>query len=225
MFKNKQKYFLISVLLMILFLAASGTAFSADLNETSEVPEVSVCKDNLENSQNDIVGSSEITLNGGKFSDIQKAIDDIDNGGTIHLNGYYSAQNKDSHVYVNKNINIVGGSDTVLDGKNISCIFSIQKTGSNCQISNLKFVNGMSGHGGAMIVLGKNVVIKDSVFENNYADYAGAAIYVCSIFNDSGKYPEEGENLIIKNCNFTNNFAQVAARAIRVYGNNTKVIR
>lgn len=189
-----------------------------------EVLEVSVCKDNLENSQNDIVGSSEITLNGGKFSDIQKAIDDIDNGGTIHLNGYYSAQNKDSHVYVNKNINIVGGSDTVLDGKNISCIFSIQKTGSNCQISNLKFVNGMSGHGGAMIVLGKNVVIKDSVFENNYADYAGAAIYVCSIFNDSGKYPEEGENLIIKNCNFTNNFAQVAAGAIGVYGNNTKVI-
>lgn len=224
MFKNKQKHFLISVLLMILYLAASGTAFSADLNETSEVPEVSVCKDNLENSQNDIVGSSEITLNGGKFSDIQKAIDDIDNGGTIHLNGYYSAQNKDSHVYVNKNINIVGGSDTVLDGKNISCIFSIQKTGSNCQISNLKFVNGMSGHGGAMIVLGKNVVIKDSVFENNYADYAGAAIYVCSIFNDSGKYPEEGENLIIKNCNFTNNFAQVAAGAIGVYGNNTKVI-
>lgn len=209
---------------MILFLAASGTAFSADLNENLEVPEVSVCKDNLENSQNDIVGSSEITLNGGKFSDIQKAIDDIDNGGTIHLNGYYSAQNKDSHVYVNKNINIVGGSDTVLDGKNISCIFSIQKTGSNCQISNLKFVNGMSGHGGAMIVLGKNVVIKDSVFENNYADYAGAAIYVCSIFNDSGKYPEEGENLIIKNCNFTNNFAQVAAGAIGVYGNNTKVI-
>ncbi len=195
-----------------------------DLNENLEVLEVSVCKDNLENSQNDIVGSSEITLNGGKFSDIQKAIDDIDNGGTIHLNGYYSAQNKDSHVYVNKNINIVGGSDTVLDGKNISCIFSIQKTGSNCQISNLKFVNGMSGHGGAMIVLGKNVVIKDSVFENNYADYAGAAIYVCSIFNDSGKYPEEGENLIIKNCNFTNNFAQVAAGAIGVYGNNTKVI-
>lgn len=224
MFKNKQKYFLISVLLMILFLAASGTSFGADLNENLEVPEVSVCKDNLENSQNDIVGSSEITLNGGKFSDIQKAIDDIDNGGTIHLNGYYSAQNKDSHVYVNKNINIVGGSDTVLDGKNISCIFSIQKTGSNCQISNLKFVNGMSGHGGAMIVLGKNVVIKDSVFENNYADYAGAAIYVCSIFNDSGKYPEEGENLIIKNCNFTNNFAQVAAGAIGVYGNNTKVI-
>lgn len=224
MFKNKQKYFLISVLLMILFLAASGTAFGVDLNENLEVLEVSVCKDNLENSQNDIVGSSEITLNGGKFSDIQKAIDDIDNGGTIHLNGYYSAQNKDSHVYVNKNINIVGGSDTVLDGKNISCIFSIQKTGSNCQISNLKFVNGMSGHGGAMIVLGKNVVIKDSVFENNYADYAGAAIYVCSIFNDSGKYPEEGENLIIKNCNFTNNFAQVAAGAIGVYGNNTKVI-
>lgn len=224
MFKNKQKYFLISVLLMILFLAASGTSFGADLNENLEVLEVSVCKDNLENSQNDIVGSSEITLNGGKFSDIQKAIDDIDNGGTIHLNGYYSAQNKDSHVYVNKNINIVGGSDTVLDGKNISCIFSIQKTGSNCQISNLKFVNGMSGHGGAMIVLGKNVVIKDSVFENNYADYAGAAIYVCSIFNDSGKYPEEGENLIIKNCNFTNNFAQVAAGAIGVYGNNTKVI-
>lgn len=224
MFKNKQKYFLISVLLMILFLAASGTSFSADLNETSEVPEVSVCKDNLENSQNDIVESSEITLNGGKFSDIQKAIDNVGDGGTIHLNGYYSAQNNDSVIYVNKNIRIAGGLDTVLDGKNISCIFSIQKTGSNCQISNLKFVNGMDVHGGAMIILGKNVVVENSVFENNYANHSGGAIYVLSIFNDSGRYPEEGENLIIKNCNFTNNFAQVAAGAIGVYGNNTQVI-
>lgn len=224
MFKNKQKHFLISVLLMILFLAASGTAFSADLNETSEVPEVSVCKDNLENSQNDVVGSSEITLNGGKFSDIQKAIDNVGDGGTIHLNGYYSAQNNDSVIYVNKNIRIAGGLDTVLDGKNISCIFSIQKTGSNCQISNLKFVNGMDVHGGAMIILGKNVVVENSVFENNYANHSGGAIYVLSIFNDSGRYPEEGENLIIKNCNFTNNFAQVAAGAIGVYGNNTQVI-
>lgn len=224
MFKNKQKYFLISVLLMILFLAASGTAFSADLNETSEVPEVSVCKDNLENSQNNVVGSSEITLNGGKFSDIQKAIDNVGDGGTIYLNGYYSAQNNDSVIYVNKNIRIAGGLDTVLDGKNISCIFSIQKTGSNCQISNLKFVNGMDVHGGAMIILGKNVVVENSVFENNYANHSGGAIYVLSIFNDSGRYPEEGENLIIKNCNFTNNFAQVAAGAIGVYGNNTQVI-
>lgn len=224
MFKNKQKHFLISVLLMILFLAASGTAFSADLNETSEVPEVSVCKDNLENSQNDVVGSSEITLNGGKFSDIQKAIDNVGDGGTIHLNGYYSAQNNDSVIYVNKNIRIAGGLDTVLDGKNISCIFSIQKTGSNCQISNLKFVNGMDVHGGAMIILGKNVVVENSVFENNYANHSGGAIYVLSIFNDSSRYPEEGENLIIKNCNFTNNFAQVAAGAIGVYGNNTQVI-
>ena len=224
MFKNKQKHFLISVLLMILFLAASGIAFSADLNETSEVPEVSVCKDNLENSQNNVVGSSEITLNGGKFSDIQKAIDNVGDGGTIHLNGYYSAQNNDSVIYVNKNIRIAGGLDTVLDGKNISCIFSIQKTGSNCQISNLKFVNGMDVHGGAMIILGKNVVVENSVFENNYANHSGGAIYVLSIFNDSGRYPEEGENLIIKNCNFTNNFAQVAAGAIGVYGNNTQVI-
>lgn len=224
MFKNKQKHFLISVLLMILFLAASGTAFSADLNETSEVPEVSVCKDNLENSQNDVVRSSEITLNGGKFSDIQKAIDNVGDGGTIHLNGYYSTQNNDSVIYVNKNIRIAGGLDTVLDGKNISCIFSIQKTGSNCQISNLKFVNGMDVHGGAMIILGKNVVVENSVFENNYANHSGGAIYVLSIFNDSGRYPEEGENLIIKNCNFTNNFAQVAAGAIGVYGNNTQVI-
>ena len=178
----------------------------------------------MENSQNNVVESSEITLNGGKFSDIQKAIDNVGDGGTIHLNGYYSAQNNDSVIYVNKNIRIAGGLDTVLDGKNISCIFSIQKTGSNCQISNLKFVNGMDVHGGAMIILGKNVVVENSVFENNYANHSGGAIYVLSIFNDSGRYPEEGENLIIKNCNFTNNFAQVAAGAIGVYGNNTQVI-
>lgn len=223
MFKSKQKNFLISMLLLVLFLATLGTAFSADLNETLEAQEVSVSKDNLENSQNDIVQGSEITVNGGKFSDIQKAIDNVDDGGTIHLNGYYSAQNNDAVVYVNKNIKIVGGSNAVLDGKNISCIFSIQKTGSNCQISNLKFINGMSGHGGAMVILGRDVTIENSVFENNYADYAGGAIYVLSIFDNSGKYPEEGENLIIRNCNFTNNFAQVAAGAIGVYGNNTQV--
>lgn len=223
MFKSKQKNFLISMLLLVLFLATLGTAFSADLNETLEAQEVSVSKDNLENSQNDIVQGSEITVNGGKFSDIQKAIDNVDDGGTIHLNGYYSAQNNNAVVYVNKNIKIVGGSNAVLDGKNISCIFSIQKTGSNCQISNLKFINGMSGHGGAMVILGRDVTIENSVFENNYADYAGGAIYVLSIFDNSGKYPEEGENLIIRNCNFTNNFAQVAAGAIGVYGNNTQV--
>ncbi len=81
----------------------------------------------------------------------------------------------------------------------------------------------MSGHGGAMVILGRDVTIENSVFENNYADYAGGAIYVLSIFDNSGKYPEEGENLIIRNCNFTNNFAQVAAGAIGVYGNNTQV--
>ena len=53
MFKSKQKNFLISMLLLVLFLATLGTAFSADLNETLEAQEVSVSKDNLENSQNE----------------------------------------------------------------------------------------------------------------------------------------------------------------------------
>ena len=98
-----------------------------DLNETLEAQEVSVSKDNLENSQNDIVQGSEITVNGGKFSDIQKAIDNVDDGGTIHLNGYYSAQNNDAVVYVNKNIKIVGGSNAVLDEKIFLVFFQFKK--------------------------------------------------------------------------------------------------
>ena len=84
-------------------------------------------QDNLENSQNDVVGSSEITLNGGKFSDIQKAIDNVGDGGTIHLNGYYSAQNNDSVIYVNKNIRIAGGFGYCFRRKKYFLYFSIQK--------------------------------------------------------------------------------------------------
>lgn len=89
MFKSKQKNFLISMLLLVLFLATLGTAFSADLNETLEAQEVSVSKDNLENSQNDIVQGSEITVNGGKFSDIQKAIDNIHLNELFHHHLHY----------------------------------------------------------------------------------------------------------------------------------------
>ncbi len=64
--------------------------------------------------------------------------------------------------------------------------------------------------------------IQNSVFENNYADYGGA-IFVLSIFNETGKYPKEGENLLIENCNFTKNFATITAGAIGAYGNNTNI--
>ena len=224
MFKSKQKHFLISMAFMVLFLATLGTAFSADLNKTSEVQEVSIDEDNLENSQNNIVQSSEITLNGGDFSLIQNAINKIEDGGTIYLKGTYSAKNNASEVYINKNVKIIGDSGTLLDGKNMSRIFSIQDSCSKCLISNLKFVNGNEGYGGAMIILGKNVTIENSVFENNYANHGGGAIYVLSEIKDPSNYPKAGENLVIKNCNFTNNFAQVTAGAIGVYGNNTQVI-
>ncbi len=224
MFKNKQKHFLISMLLMVLFLATLGTAFSADLNETLEAQEVSMNEDNLENSQNNVVQSSQTTLNGGDFSIIQNAINNADDGETIYLKGTYTAQNNASEVYINKNVKIIGDSSTLLDGKNISRIFSIQESGSKCLLSNLKFVNGHSGYGGAVIILGKDVTIENSVFENNYANHGGGAIYVLSEIKDPNNYPKAGENLVIKNCNFTNNFAKITAGAIGVYGNNTQVI-
>lgn len=224
MFKNKRKYFFISMISLISVLATMGVSFSADLNETFEVQEMNVTKDNLENSQNDIVQSNELTLNGGKFSDIQKSIDKVVDGGKIYLNGYYSADSNDSVVFINKNIEIIGNSNTILDGKNISCIFSIQESGSGSIINSLKFANGNSGQGGAIIILGKDVTIKNSVFENNYANHSGGAIYTLSIFDGTGKYPTNGNNLLIQNCNFTNNFAQIAAGAVGVYGNNSKII-
>ena len=199
MFKNKQRHLLISMLLMVLFLVTLGTAFSTDLNETLEVGEVSINKDNSENSQ--IQSSENEVLASGdkKFSDIQNAINNATDGQTIYLDGYYSAENNDSVVYVNKNIKIEGKPGTVLDGRDVSRIFSIQKEGSNSVIDNLKFVNGRDVYGGAMIILAKNVTIQNSVFENNHTDYAAGAIYVLSKFeNSSDKYPEEGEDLVIK---------------------------
>ncbi|WP_299525251.1 hypothetical protein [uncultured Methanobrevibacter sp.] len=224
MFESKGKHFIVSLVSLILVLATMGMSFGADLNETFETHEINLDKDNLENSQNDIVQTNEITLNGGKFSDIQKSIDKVDDGGKIYLNGYYSADNSNSVVFINKNLEIIGGSNTILDGKNISCIFSIQESGSKSTINNLKFINGNSGQGGAMIILGKDVTIKNSVFEDNYADHSGGAIYTLSIFDKSGNYPINGNNLFIQNCNFTNNFAQIAAGAVGAYGNNTKIV-
>ena len=199
MFKNKQRHLLISMLLMVLFLVTLGTAFSANLNETLETPEVSINKDNLENSQIQSSENEVLTAGDKKFSEIQNAITNANDGDTIYLDGYYSAENNNSVVFVNKNVKIVGKSDTVLDGKNISRIFSFQETGSNSVVDNLKFINGKDTYGGAMIILAKNVTIQNSVFENNHTDYAAGAIYVLSKFeNSSDKYPEEGEDLVIK---------------------------
>ena len=243
MFKNKQKNFLISMLLLVLFSVCISDVYSTNVNETIEVQDVSINEDKLENSQDNIVQSNddeskledapdisleslqnnnEKTLNGGKFKDIQNAINGMDNGGTLYLKGVYEAEDNNSMIMLSRNLNIIGDSSTVLDGKNISGIFSIQESGSKSVLSNLKFINGKSSYGGAIILLGTDVKIQNSVFENNNADYGGA-IYVRSIFNETEKYPKEGENLLIENCNFTKNFATITAGAIGAYGNNTNI--
>ena len=243
MFKNKQKYFLISMLLLVLFSVCISDVYSTNVNETIEVQDVSINEDKLENSQDNIVQSNddeskledapdisleslqnnnEKTLNGGKFKDIQNAINGINNGGTLYLKGVYEAEDNSSMIMLSRNLNIIGDSSTLLDGKNISGIFSIQESGSKSVLSNLKFINGKSNQGGAIIILGTDVKIQNSVFENNHAN-SGGAIYVRSYFDGTGKYPKEGENLLIENCNFTKNFAILTAGAIGAYGNNTNI--
>ena len=146
MFKNKiaiSKNFLIAICFISLILFAVNTVNAIDLNDVVSCGDTlgiesnsginAIDKDKLENSQQDMLSQANtITLNNGKFSDIQEAINsNLNDGDTLVLNGEFTTNKAESHIIIYKNITFTSTSNGILNGKNLSSIFIVENGGSD----------------------------------------------------------------------------------------------
>jgi uncharacterized repeat protein (TIGR01451 family) len=204
-------------------------SYAVDFNQSSEEVEIELSQqDKLENSQsdndllevdsndNEVLGNTH-TLNGGTFKDIKTAIKNAEDGDTISLSGTFKASSDVRIIEINKKLTITSSSQATLDGGKISSIFYLNIGAKGSVISNLKFINGVSDRGAAILIWADDVKVKNCVFEDNYVDNAGGAI--------ASRYTtENGVNALIENCRFTHNGAKVAGGGVALFGDNTQVV-
>ncbi len=143
---------------------------------------------------------SNIKEEAGSFDALQSIVDLAPSGTTIYLYRDYKGA-EDKQITINKNLVIDGQGHTIDCVKKCRAIYSSKGT---CTIRNLKFVNGfIDGFwpfndycGGAVCLMDSaKFTFENCVFENNWADDRGGAIY-----NDNCL-------LTIRNCTFKNNSA------------------
>ena len=236
MFENKiaiSKNFLIAICFISLFLCVINCVNALDLNDTSDTINMigseangdvnAIDEDILGNSQQDILSQpNTITLNNGKFSDIQNLIHyNLSDGDKLILNGLFTTDTPQSHISVYKNITFTSTSGATFDAKNLSRIFFVENVASGSSFSNFIFKNACEVYGGAFYINGKDVVIENCLFQDNYASMAGGAIYSGY---DIDLNPDYGRNLLIKNCEFRNNGAKMTAGAVGAYGYNVRIL-
>ena len=112
---------------------------------------------------------------GPKLS-IKNATGTVNKGGTIKIaNGVYTGT-KNTHITIDRNMNIIGQSreGTVINGYGKNWIFQI-KPGITVYISNLSLINGKTSKSGGAISNKGILTVKNCKFNNNNA-YAGGAI-------------------------------------------------
>ena len=90
-----------------------------------------------------------------------------------------------------------------------SAIYSI----SSFTIDNCTFLRNNAGSEGAIAAQSKNLVINNSIFDNNYAKNYGAAIYTWS----------DSASIVVENSRFINNHVGQRGGAIFFYGKNCQI--
>lgn len=147
------------------------------------------------------------TLSDDDFDTIQSLIDNVESGGSIHLeNKKYSGNG--SPINITKDISI-HGSDTILDAESNSKIFIISKN-TNVNIYGLTLMNGKSTQNGAAIDNFGVLTVYNSKFINNVAQSGAIKSLTQS-------------HLIVHNSLFENN-AAITGAAIDSYEANSKII-
>ena len=232
------KNFIIAMLFICLIFAAVGLniedSYAAELNEKGNGPIMELnIEDKLGNSQaNEIlevdkssgnVLSTDYSVDGRTFHDIQNVINNARAGDTIYLTGDYSANGSESTINIDKRLTITSTSSATLDGEDISSIFNITGDAHGTVISNLRFIHAEGDVGSAVYILAKNVNVDNCIFENNHANHGGVLSSLYDLYT--------AENLTIQNCEFRNNSGYFkslqnfsTAGAVGVYGMNSKVI-
>jgi len=135
------------------------------------------------------------------FTEIQKLIDQANDGDEITINGLYAGFG--IPIRITKSLTLNGQNNTTLDAKKLSKTLYI--TANNVIIKNIQFTSGYAECGGAIYFLDQGTVTNCN-FTGNTATGDGGAVY----FNSNGE---------VTNCNFTNNSATENGGA--VYFNET----
>jgi predicted outer membrane repeat protein len=139
------------------------------------------------------------------YSTIQKALTNVDDGGTIHLaSGTYTGTGNYG-LTLSKNVVIVGEdqTSTIINAAGLSNIFTIN-SGIIVSLTNLTFANGTATNGGTIFNKGTLNVSNCTFTGNTVTTYGGA------LYNNKGA-------LNVSNCTFTNNAATTGAA---IYSNN-----
>ena len=111
--------------------------------------------------------SKTFSLNGGKFSDIQKLINNANNGDTIKLSGLFKSDG--NQITVNKKLTITSSSGATLDGNSKTRVFNINFNAKGSLISNIVFKNAYSeSRGGAIYLNAENVHIDNCSFHEGH---------------------------------------------------------
>ncbi|WP_296887260.1 hypothetical protein [uncultured Methanobrevibacter sp.] len=236
MLENKiaiSKNFLIAICFISFVLFAVNTVNAIELNDTSNTIDMigseangginAIDLDKLGNSQEDVLSQSNtVTLNNGKFSDIQNLINNnLNDGDTLILNGVFTTDTSESPILVYKNITFTSTSTATFDAKHLTGIFVVENGGSGSSFSNFIFKNAYAKYGSAIYIFGKDVVIEKCLFQDNYASMGGGAIYTNYYIDQN---PDYGRNLMIKDCGFMNNGAKLTAGAVGAYGYNVRIL-
>ena len=154
-------------------------------------------------------------VEGRNFTEIQKLIDQANEGDEITIDGLYTGFG--IPIMITKSLTLIGQNNATLDAKKLSKTLYI--SANNVIIKNIQFTNGYADSGGAVYFLNAGTVTNCN-FTNNTATEKGGALYFSEegtvtncYFTDNkatGRYSAGGalyfgSNSVMTNCNFTNN--------------------
>ncbi|WP_409199330.1 beta strand repeat-containing protein [Methanobrevibacter sp. DSM 116169] len=181
MINKTRRLITIALIISVLLLSLSIISAEEIINDDNVIDNDINLQNNLieeisqeANTKNSVQNAS------GNFSNLQKAINDAGENGTVNLEGNITLANGEETTFLNgveinwNNITILGNGYTI-DGKNLVRIFTIES--DNVTIKNLTLINGINenwGHGGAIYSNGDYLQLINMTFIGNVAISGGA---------------------------------------------------
>lgn len=159
-----RNYFIL--LLLVVFLFSLTNVFAEDIGCNDTVLSDDRSFNNSLSIYDEGLLSKTYSLDGSKFSDVQRVVDKAKSGDTICLSGKFTASKNKSLIKIDKRLTITSTGTATFDGKGISGIFNLKSGAKGSVISNLKFINGYRFAASAIYIDAKDVTINNCVFED-----------------------------------------------------------
>lgn len=158
-YKFFKTFFIFNVLLI--FLLSLSVVYSEDVNNHTFIEKYDDDCTLIGETENEELLGKTYSLNGGKFSDIQKIVDKAKSGDTIKLTGSFKSEGK--QITINKKLTITSTDKTILDGNGKSRIFKINSNAKCIKINNIIFKGAYSkNNGGAIYLNASNAIITNA---------------------------------------------------------------